>query len=135
MTSGHALVKASLILELFFDSVFLYVLALLQYRQKERYQSEHSRDRKMTIVFATFYVLIGLIIICNIWRTVQIFAKPTSSLWNSEAYFWVFEALVMVAYTVIFHVMHPAKYISMGPGTTKNTGRVSTSGHVDEAET
>ena len=88
----------------------------------------------MMTVATTFYVLMALIVICNIWRTAQIFAKPTSSLWTSEAYFWVFEAILMLTYTAIFHVMHPAKYISMGAGTTKNTRRASASEDADSRE-
>ncbi len=75
----------------------------------------------MMTAVATFYVLIALVIICNIYRTVQIFAGPGSRLWTSEVYFWVFEAVVMLLYTAIFHVMHPAKYISLGYGTGRNT--------------
>ena len=98
--AGLALVKASLFLQLAPNATFLTIMALLKYRQKSRYMpSEYRRDRKITIVTYTLYVLMGLIVVCNIFRTIQIFEPPTSGWWTSEVYFWIFEACVMLAVT------------------------------------
>lgn len=116
-TAGLALVKASLFLQLAPNTAYLTIMALLKYRQKSRYMpAEYRRDRKITIVTYTLYVLMGLIVVRNIFRTIQIFEPPTSGWWTSEVYFWIFEACVMLAFTVVFHVMHPAKYLEMRAG-------------------
>jgi RTA1 like protein len=109
ITSGLALIKASLFLQLIFNAAFVGILVLLQHRQNIGY---HQRDQKITTVMLTLYALIGLILVRNVFRTVQIFVSPLSPLWTVEAYFWVFEACVMLAYTTLFHVMHPAKYLT-----------------------
>lgn len=110
--AGLALIKASLFLQLAPNIAYLAIMALLTYRQKSRYMpSEYRHDRKTTIVTYTLYVLMGLIVVRNIFRTIQIFEPPTSGWWTSEVYFWIFEACVMLAFSVVFHVMHPAKYL------------------------
>jgi hypothetical protein len=66
-------------------------------------------------VFSLF-ALVALLVVRNVFRTVQAFASPLSDIWTQEAYFWVFEASVMVCFTALFHVVHPAKYVSLGYG-------------------
>ena len=58
------------------------------------------------------YFLMAYIALCNIYRTIQIIVTPFSTLWKSEVYFWVFEALMTLAYTISFHVFHPATYLT-----------------------
>ncbi|KAK5445282.1 hypothetical protein LTS15_010063 [Exophiala xenobiotica] len=116
MRSGLALIKASLTLQLFLNAVFVCLLAVYQYRPNLRlgpqhqaeHQAEHSQSRTVTIIL-TLYVLIGLILIRNIFRTVQIFTSPRSGLWTDEAYFWVFEPTVILTYSVIWHLICPAE--------------------------
>ncbi|KAK7897045.1 hypothetical protein LTR67_004933 [Exophiala xenobiotica] len=129
MSSGLALIKASLILQLFLNAVFVCLLAVYQYRSNLRLgpqqQAEHSQSRTMNIttVILTLYVLIGLILIRNIFRTVQIFTSPRSGLWTNEVYFWVFEPTVILAYSVIWHLTCPAKDLCLGATACCNGGQ------------
>ena len=129
MSSGLALIKASLILQLFLNVVFVCLLALYQPSPKLRLGLErqaglsHSRTANITTIMLTFDVLIGLILIRNIFRTVQIFTSPRSELWTNEAYFWVFEPTVILAYSVIWHLMSPAKDLSSGATMCCNEGQ------------
>lgn len=129
MSSGLALIKASLILQLFLNVVFVCLLALYQPSPKLRLGLErqaglsHSRTANITTIMLTFDVLIGLILIRNIFRTVQIFTSPRSELWTNEAYFWVFEPVVMLAYSVVWHLMCPAKDLPLGATTCCNDGQ------------
>jgi hypothetical protein len=120
MSSGLALIKASLIIQLFLNAVFVCLLAVYQYRPNLRFgpqhQAEHSQFRTVNItkIVLTLYVLVGLILIRNIFRTVQTFTSPRSGLWTDEAYFWVFEPTVILTYSVIWHLICPAKDLCLG---------------------
>lgn len=101
-SSGLALVQASLILQLALNVMFLGALYFSRVWE--------SAAERITILLP-FSTLIGLILVRNIFRTVQIFVSPLSPLWTQQAYFWVFEAAVTAALTLLLHIMHPAQYI------------------------
>jgi hypothetical protein len=103
MRSGLALIKASLILQLFQNVVFVGILVPSLFRRQQQQQQ--------LILYFCFCFLIALILERNIFRMVQIFRLPRSRLWTEEVYFWVFEASVMVAYTSILHIIRPAYYL------------------------
>ncbi|KAK5046941.1 hypothetical protein LTR84_007295 [Exophiala bonariae] len=111
--SGLALIKASLFLQLFMNTVFIYLLWTTRTQQQTR---EH------TVTTTVLLVLICLVIVRNIFRTVQIFASPLSQLWMKEVYFWIFEACIMLVFTTLFHVMHPAKILGTNCAE-ENSGR------------
>jgi hypothetical protein len=56
------------------------------------------------------YIFFLLVMIRNIFRTVQIFMPSNSLVWTAEVYFWVFDALPMLAYTFLFNLFHPGRY-------------------------
>ncbi|KIX02299.1 uncharacterized protein Z518_08239 [Rhinocladiella mackenziei CBS 650.93] len=114
ISSGLALIKASLFLQLFLNGAFIYILTLVQKRQTARNLSHYQRDR--AIAALTLLTMMGMILVCNIFRTVQIFVSPTSSLWTAEVFFWVFDACMLLSFTVVFHVMHPGKFLSVNSG-------------------
>lgn len=114
--SGLALIKASLILQLFMNAAFLCILWITRTQQQ-------TRERIITTF--VFLALMGLIIVRNLFRTIQIFASPLSQLWLKEVYFWIFEACIMLAFTTLFHVMHPAKILRIGCGEDSSGRRNS----------
>ncbi|KEF50955.1 uncharacterized protein A1O9_12994 [Exophiala aquamarina CBS 119918] len=105
--SGLALIKASLILQLFMNAAFIYILWVSRNQQQ---------TRERTIATVVLLALMCLVIVRNLFRTVQIFASPLSQLWVKEVYFWIFEACIMLAFTTLFHVMHPAKILRISCG-------------------
>lgn len=112
--SGLALIKASLILQLFMNTSFIYILWVVTRAQQQ--------TRERIIATVVFLVLICLVIVTNLFRTIQIFSSPLSQLWLNEVYFWIFEACIMLAFTTLFHVMHPAKILRIG-AIEDNNGR------------
>jgi len=107
VSSGLALIKASLILQLALNFMFLGVLYFSQVWR--------NATERMTILLP-FSALMGFVIVRNVFRTVQIFVSPLSPLWTQEVYFWLFDACMTAAYTVLFHVMHPAKHLDSEGG-------------------
>lgn len=121
ISSALALTKASLLLQLAINGAVLCILVVvLITRRKATDDAERNRSARM-LVFSLL-VLMALLVVRNVFRTIQIFASPLSEAWTIEAYFWVFEGSVMVCYTALFHVLHPAKYVTMGYGCGQ-TGR------------
>ena len=101
-----ALLKSSFILQLSLNAGFFCVVTVLQYRKHQK-----QTDGNTTKICAILSTLMVFIVICNIFRTVQIFVAPSSTLWTEEVYFWVFEATMMLVYTASFHIIHPARFL------------------------
>lgn len=124
--SGRRLLQASLFLFFFINIVFLALLAVWQYRQTTRYRSELIGSARVRVLVRTLYLLQGLIVVRNVFRTVQMFAAPASAAWMREGYFWVFEVLALVLFNLVWHLRHPARYIPMdraGCGRDKAASR------------
>ncbi|KIW92708.1 uncharacterized protein Z519_06556 [Cladophialophora bantiana CBS 173.52] len=106
---AHALLKASLFLQLALNGAFACVLVNLLFRRNA------TANRRRGLLLSMF-VLIALICVRNVFRTIQLFVSPRSPLWTNEAYFWVFESCAMLCYTVLFHTLHLGKYAPPGFG-------------------
>jgi hypothetical protein len=113
--SALALLKASLFLQLFLNIavlVFLFLVLSLGHKlDKHRNNAETTHRVGATVLLASF-VLMQLIVARNVFRTVQLFESPVGPIWTEEAYYWVLEPATMVCFSIIFHVLHPAKAMS-----------------------
>jgi hypothetical protein len=112
-SSALALVRSSLILQLALNGP-AGCLLLVQCLQKQTPEAgedaaEDVPPRKGPSLVMSLLFLNALILVRNVFRTVQIFSSPTSPIWTEEAYYWVFDACIMLCYTVSFHILHPGK--------------------------
>jgi len=120
-----ALVKASLFLQLVPNAAMLCILVavfIVRRNNVNNTDTAAGHRRQLQMLVLSLFGLTTLMILRNVFRTVQIFASSLSGIWTEEAYFWVFEGCVMVCFTALFHVLHPAKYVSLGYGTGQNAG-------------
>ncbi|EXJ60674.1 hypothetical protein A1O7_04827 [Cladophialophora yegresii CBS 114405] len=134
ITSALALLKASLFLQLSLNAVVLCVLVVVFMNWRNGRSNGSHRGisglltedadavggrrgptaRSSHIFVVSLLGLTVLLVVRNVFRTVQVFMSPLSGVWVDEAYFWVFEACVMVCFSGWFHVVHPARYVSLG---------------------
>ena len=113
-TSGLALIKASLIIQLFLNASFIIALSVFYRRCKFSGIFQQRDGRSLQIVLVTLCVCITLVVIRNLFRSAQIFLPSGSTAWTTQAFFWVFEAVPMLAYMAILNIMHPGRYLGAG---------------------
>lgn len=104
---GITLVKASLILLL---AMFLAFMVLIVIFHRRCIAAGVLTHNTRTVIYV-LYVSGFLILIRNIFRTASFFYPPTSPANGDEVFFWVFEALPMLANTFLLNIFPPAKYI------------------------
>lgn len=104
-----ALLKASLILQLVFLVAVL--LIVLVSRRRAHAQGFLQIDSGLFNMF-NFSGFFVLLFIRDIFRTVQIFMPSDSMVWTQEVFFWVFDAVPMLAYTVLLNWLHPGQHLS-----------------------
>jgi RTA1 like protein len=111
--SGLALLKASLVLQIFFSVVFIGILILFHRRCSAANGFDDNRNKNARTAIFALYASATLILVRNIFRTVQIFSSPQSPAWTAEAYFWVFDATLLLVATLILNVWHPGKLLAV----------------------
>lgn len=120
MQTGHALIKTSLILQLFVISCFV-VLAIAFQRRCARLGVGSRRGVIGPLI--TLYISVGLILTRTVFRIVEYFGVANMR-WGSEMnvgdispairyewFFYVFEASLMLVNVVMFNVRHPRRYL------------------------
>ncbi|KAM0808353.1 hypothetical protein AB5N19_08696 [Seiridium cardinale] len=119
---GHALMKASLIVQL----VVIALFALLGSVFYHRCHKNGVLTRKVRIPLSTLSVSMGLILARTIYRTIEYFVIASTStasiasvgdlspLLRHEWYFWIFEAVLMLVNSVVWNVWHPGRYLPAG---------------------
>lgn len=112
VSSSLAVLKASLILQLFLNVVAVAVLASIYRPGATQGVLPPRKAWRVRIAGISLSIALALVLVRNLFRTVQIFLPPSSPAWTVEGYFWVFDATPMLAYTAVFHALHPAKYLS-----------------------
>jgi hypothetical protein len=107
--SGLALLKASLILQLVFLVVVVLIVLVSRNRAQARGISLLDSELSNIYNFSGYFVLL---LIRDIFRTVQIYMPSDSMVWTQEVFFWVFDAVPMLAYTVLLNWLHPGQHLS-----------------------
>ncbi|EPE03385.1 rta1 domain protein [Ophiostoma piceae UAMH 11346] len=124
--TGHALLKASLVLQVVVIVLFL-ALAAVFHRRTVR---AGIASKKLTGALATLYTSEALLLVRTIYRVVEYFSvaglhysgdagvdpQTLSPIIRYEWFFYVFEALLMLANTVLMNMRHPRHYL---PKSTK----------------
>jgi len=109
-SSGLALLKASLVIQLFLNIAFISIITVFYCQPFSKSNPQQSSERRIKLLIISLYISVTLILICNLFSTVQLFLRSDSPAWTVEAYFWVFNATPMLVYTIFLNIMHPAKY-------------------------
>ncbi|TLD19897.1 hypothetical protein PspLS_09410 [Pyricularia sp. CBS 133598] len=122
VAQGHALMKASLILQLSFAAIFVCLAGFIHHRCLKR----GIRNRKVTIPLVTLYASMGFITARTIFRTVEHFAfedltgaisETTPQVHDPppvvlyEWCFYVFEATFMFMAIAVFNILHPGQFL------------------------
>lgn len=125
MAAGKALLKTSLVLQLFVMVVQLVLGGVFHSRVRKSgilKTGDAAGKAKIEKVLITLYLSCLLITARTIFRTVEYFvaskmAPPYTSenqispLIRYELYFWVFEAMPMAMNSLLLNIRHPGKYL------------------------
>jgi hypothetical protein len=101
-----AILKASLVLLLFANFSFLGILGYFHYLSSATKGSNGTGNGKNEALLAVLYAAGLLILVRNIFRTVQIFSSSYSPAWKTEALFWVFDAAPLLISTLLLNISH-----------------------------
>jgi hypothetical protein len=111
LSSDLAVLQASLIIQLVLNAISIAIISIFYGRYSSQGISQQSGERRIKIATISITLSIALVLVRNLFSTVQIFLPSDSPAWTTEAYFWVFDAALMLACTVFLHILHPAKYL------------------------
>lgn len=122
---GHALLKAALLLQIFVAVAFLLLAATFQ----RRCLKNGINSPKVNQPLLTLYVSTALLLVRTIYRTVEYFSIASlrfrdpdfdpatiTPLIRYEWWFYVFEAVLMLANTFVINWRHPRRWL---PGSKK----------------
>ncbi|KAL3293276.1 Rtm1p [Colletotrichum asianum] len=120
MEAGHALIKTSLLLQIFVIACFVALTAAFQRRCAKL---GLARTRGVAGPLTTLYISVLLILTRTVYRIVEYFGVANTK-WDAdmkvedispairyEWFFYVFEASLMLANVVMFNVRHPRRYL------------------------
>ncbi|KAF4830147.1 Lipid-translocating exporter-like protein RTA1 [Colletotrichum tropicale] len=120
MEAGHALIKTSLLLQIFVIACFVALTAAFQRRCA---RLGLARTRGVAGPLTTLYISVLLIMTRTVYRIVEYFGVANTK-WDAdmkvedispairyEWFFYVFEASLMLANVVMFNVRHPRRYL------------------------
>lgn len=111
ITSARAEIQASFILQLVLNICFFIILALFQRRFSKAGSFEGTDKTKVGNLSLTLYTLGALMLVHNIYRTIQIFSPASSAAWKTEALYWVFDAVPLLLFSLILNVVQPVRLL------------------------
>ncbi len=117
--TGHALMKASLMIQIFVILCFV-VLAAIFHRRCAAAGLGRTRGVRQPLL--TLYVSVVLLLVRTVYRIVEHFGLSGVDWWNMvpeeispviryEWFFYVFEASFMLVNMVMWNVRHPRRYL------------------------
>ena len=104
---GRGLIRASLLLQVVLFLGFTSVEVLFHVRCIRA----GVMTSKLQTVVTLLYTSSALILIRNIYRVIEQWNGYTGYLQSHEAFFYVFDASLMLVNSVVLNVWHPAKYL------------------------
>lgn len=110
---GEDLVKSALILQCIFFLVFIQFGVQFQIACSKK----GVLKKNLRTVLYVMYASAALITIRCIYRIVEFFEGYTGEIYDTEWFFWVFEATLMFINTALLNVFHPGKYLPPGTRT------------------
>ena len=109
---GNGLIRASLLLQILLFALFISLEIVFH----TRLVKAGIMTPKMQAIVALLYGSSALILIRNIYRCIEVWQGYTGYLQRHEAFFYVFDAGLMLVNTIMLNIWHPAQYL---PGSNK----------------
>lgn len=110
MDNGAHIVVGGLLVQIFFFSFFMTVMIIFDRRMKkrptEKYSSLFPTARKH---MRALYASSTLIMIRNIFRTIEYVQGEKGYLLRHEYYLYIFDAVFMFGVLLVFNVVHPSE--------------------------
>ena len=104
---GNGLIRASLLLQIVLFALFISLEVIFHVRLvKARIMTP-----KLRAIVALLYASSALILARNIYRCIEVWQGYTGYLQRHEAFFYVFDAGLMLVNSVMLNVWHPARYL------------------------
>ncbi|KAL6720129.1 hypothetical protein ACLMJK_002050 [Lecanora helva] len=104
---GNGLIRASLLLQIVLFALFVSLEVIFHMRLIKA----GIMNKKLKVVVALLYGSSALILVRNIYRCIEVWQGYTGYLQRHEAFFYVFDAGLMLANTVMLNIWHPARYL------------------------
>lgn len=108
---GEDLVKVALILQ----AIFFIIFILIGVRFQHACRKEGILNPKLNTVLYVMYASCLLITTRCVYRIVEFFQGYDGEIYDTEWYFYVFEASLMFINTVLVNVFHPGRYLPSSP--------------------
>ncbi|KAH7376593.1 hypothetical protein B0T11DRAFT_272648 [Plectosphaerella cucumerina] len=117
--TGHALMKASLIIQI---AVILFFLAITAVFHRRCASAGLARAKGVRGPLITLYASVALLLVRTIYRIVEHFGLAGIDWWNMDAaaispviryewFFYVFESAFMLVNMVMWNIRHPRRYL------------------------
>jgi hypothetical protein len=113
VSSGLALLKASLILHFVLNAAAIALLAVFYRRCAATGLFLERGGKRLRAATWTLYFLAMLVLTRDMYRIVQIWLPFDSVAWTSEGLFWVFDASMMVVFILVLNVVHPGTMLGL----------------------
>ncbi|KAF2097132.1 hypothetical protein NA57DRAFT_77387 [Rhizodiscina lignyota] len=110
---GEDLTKSALIIQ----AVFFIVFIVIGLRFQHACRKKNILNKNLNTVLYVMYASCLLITARCIYRIVEFFQGYTGEIYDTEWYFWVFEATLMFINTVMLNIWHPGRYLPAGTRT------------------
>lgn len=104
---GNGLIRASLLLQIHLFALFI-SLEIVFHMRLVKSRIKHA---KLFTIVALLYTSSALILIRNIYRCIEIWRGYTWYLQKHEAFFYIFDAGLMLVNSIMLNVAHPARFL------------------------
>ena len=110
---GEDMVKTALIIQAVFFIVFILIGLRFQYACRKK----GILNKNLNTVLYVMYASCLFVTTRCIYRIVEFFQGFTGEIYDTEWFFWVFEASLMFLNTAMLNVWHPGRYLPTGTRT------------------
>lgn len=107
INAGKGLVRASLLLQIVLFALFVSLVVIFHIRLVKA----TVMTAKLRNVLALLYASSALILIRNIYRCIEVWQGYAGYLQTYEAFFYVFDAGLMLVNSIMLNVWHPARFL------------------------
>lgn len=107
IAAGRALIRASLVLQIVVFALFLGLVVMFH----KRLVQAKIMTAKLRAILILLYISSSLIVVRSIYRCVEAWLGITGYLHKNEAWFYVFDAGLMLINGIMLNIWHPARYL------------------------
>ncbi|MCJ1345112.1 hypothetical protein MMC31_003317 [Peltigera leucophlebia] len=108
LRSGRNQFRASILMQLFCFICFIFLEITFHRRCLK---AKNIVTPRLRSVFFLLYASSGLILVRNIYRVIEVFQGYDGYIGSHEAFFYVFDGVLMIINTVMFNIMHPMMFL------------------------